>query len=89
MEYYTEFFAPFGNNVLFEVYDVSTESFVIFHGNERSKLMNKGTIIENLTELSLITSPLFSDIIILIYNTSKIDFDNPVFIGSKDAYKDE
>lgn len=89
MKYYRDFFSPFGDNVLFEVYDISIEAFVKFHGTESSRVMNKGTIIEILTDLSLKNSPLLPDIIILIYNDTNIDFDNPVFIGSKDTYKDE
>lgn len=88
-KYYTKFFSPFGDNVLFEIYDVRVETFVTFSGTGGSVVMNKRTIIEKLTELSLVDSPLFSDIIILIHNHINIDFDNPVFIGNKDKFQHE
>jgi len=84
--FYRKMFASFESTVLFEVYSVEQEEFIVFAGTDGSRVMNKETIIKHLAEHSF-TERSLNDLIVLLHNTVDIDFNNPVFIGSQDAYE--
>lgn len=84
-EYYHNFFSYFQPTTLFEIYDIDAERFVKFPGREGSQVVNRDTLIKNLTEMEANHAPV-ENLLVIKYDEDDIDFNDPVFIGKVDSF---